>query len=239
MPNIEFKNLTVKFQNKKNEVIALKNINKVFEGNKIHVILGFSGSGKSTLLRTLFDSCAYEGNILIDNEDILSRKVRDRNLGYVSQNYSLYPHLSIFENIAFPLKIMGAERDEIRRRVYAISEELNLSMTLSRKPRHISGGQQQRVAIARALIKNPSICLLDEPFSNLDNITSIKARELLHEVFKKRDITVLYVSHNVEEATSLGDVIHVLHDGEFIFSGTKEEFLSSNDEKVKEFIDAQ
>lgn len=238
MPSIEFKNVSVSYFKKKIEKVVLKNINHLFENEKTHVIVGFSGCGKTTLLKTLFDSVDYDGEILLNERDILKISVQDRNIGYVSQNYGLYPHMSVFNIIAFPLKVMGAPMEEIKKRVREIAKELEIEVCLTRRPKEISGGQQQRVALARALVKNPSICLLDEPFSNLDHESSVKARELVKNVLKKRKITVLYVSHDINEATSLADRIHFLHEGDFIFEGTSKEFLSSKNPTIKEFINS-
>ena len=147
--------------------------------------------------------------------------------------------MTIFDNIAFPLRNMKAPSAEIKERVYAVAEELGLSMCLSRKPRHLSGGQQQRVALARALVKNPSICLMDEPLSNLDQATAFKAREMIKNCLNKRKVTVIYVTHDINEATSLGDVVYAMDDGKIIFKGTPEEFMECKDEKVMSLIDAK
>lgn len=236
MPNITFQNLSVTYTSKKNEVVAINRLNLDLETGKTHVIVGFSGCGKTTLLKTLFSNINYEGKVLINGEDVEKTPVEKRNLAYVSQNYALYPNMTIFDNIAFPLKMLGAPTEEIKKRVYEIANELNIMMCLSRKPRHISGGQQQRVALARALIKNPSICLFDEPLSNLDQATAMRARELIGSSIKNRNVTTIYVTHNIEEATSLGDFIHFMNDGEIIFSGTPEEFIHSDNPVIVEFL---
>lgn len=238
MPDIKLKDITVVYIKKKQpEVIALNKINIEFKKEKTHVIVGFSGSGKTTLLKTLFDAVNYEGEIFLDNKPILEKSVADRNMGYVSQNYALYPHMTIFDNIAFPLKNIGTPREEIIQRVNKISEELNIRQCLSRKPRQISGGQQQRVALARALVKNPSICLFDEPLSNLDSQTRESALEVIKKCISTRHMTVLYVTHNVTEATQLADYVHFMYDGEIVFSGTSEEFMSSDDARIKSIVD--
>ena len=238
MPNISFKNLSVTYTSKKNEVVAINRLNLDLQTGKTHVIVGFSGCGKTTLLKTLFSNIFYEGEILVNGENIEKTPVEKRNLAYVSQNYALYPNMTIFDNIAFPLKMLGASTEEIKKRVYEVATELNIMMTLSRKPRHISGGQQQRVALARALVKNPSICLFDEPLSNLDQITAMHAKDLISSSIKNRNITTIYVTHNIDEATSLGDFIHFMKDGEIIFSGTPEEFINPSNPIIKEFLEA-
>ena len=237
MPNIVYKDFSVKHINKNNEIVVFDNFNAEFLKDKVNIIFGASGCGKTTLLKALFDRVDYEGTILVDDKNIEDIAIQDRELAYVSQNYALYPHMTIFDNIAFPLRNMKAPSNEIKERVYKIAKELDLSMCLSRKPRHLSGGQQQRVALARALIKNPSICLFDEPLSNLDQMTAFKARDLIKSCLKNRKVTVMYVTHDINEATSLGDVVYALDEGKIIFQGTPEQFMESKDEKVMSLID--
>ena len=239
MPQIVFQDVGVIYQNKKEEKVVFDHLNETFLSDKTNVIVGFSGCGKSTLLRTLFDGVDYSGTILVDGNNIEDINVQDRELAYVSQSYVLYPHMTIFDNIAFPLRNLKAPSSEIKERVYAIAEELDLTMTLSRKPRHLSGGQQQRVALARALVKNPSICLLDEPLSNLDQSTAFKSREIIKRCLKKRKVTVIYATHNIDEATSLGDIIFAMDDGQIIFKGSPEEFMECKDERVVSLIDGK
>ena len=239
MPKIVFKDVDVVYRDRKSEKVVFEHLNEEFLSDKTTVIVGFSGSGKSTLLKTLFDGAPYEGEITIDGKNIEDVSVQERELAYVSQNYALYPHMTIFDNIAFPLRNMKAPSAEIKERVYKIAEELDLSMCLSRKPRHLSGGQQQRVALARALVKNPTICLLDEPLSNLDQATAFKARELIKQCLKKRNITAIYATHNINEATSLGDYIYAMDEGKIIFKGTPEEFMECKDERVMSLIESK
>ena len=239
MPLIEIKNLT--YQYKKNGVVtAIDDLSCSFVDGAFNVIVGPSGCGKTTLLKLI--SCLlepYEGEILTNSVDIKQLTIKERRMAFVSQEYVLYPHMTIFDNIAFPLRNMKAPSEEIKERVYAIAEELDLSMCLSRKPRHLSGGQQQRVALARALVKNPSICLLDEPLSNLDQATAFKAREIMKRCLNKRKVTVLYATHNISEATSLGDYIYAMDEGKIIFKGTPEEFMECKDEKVTSLVDGR
>lgn len=239
MPNIVFKDVSVIYKDKRQEKVVFKNFNIEFLKEKVNVLVGYSGCGKSTLIKTLFDGVNYEGAILFDNQNIEDINVQDRELAYVSQEYVLYPNMTIFDNIAFPLRNMKAPSNEIKERVYQIAAELDLMMCLSRKPRHLSGGQQQRVALARALVKNPSILLLDEPFSNLDQDTAFKARELLKRCLNKRKMTVVFATHNINEATSLGDIIVMIEEGEIIFKGTPSEFMESKDPKVMSLIDTK
>jgi len=239
MPNIKFSNISVTYYNKKNKenIVALKNVNNVFDNEKTHVIAGFSGSGKTTLLKTLFDGVDYEGDIFFDDIPILNYSVSERNMGYVSQNYALYPHMTVFENIAFPLRNIGVPREEIIKRVSSIAEELGISHCLSRKPKQISGGQQQRVVLARALVKNPEICLFDEPLSNLDSNNAEIALQLIKKSILDRHMTSLYVTHDIKEATFLADIIYFIDNGEIIFKGTPEEFLNCEDERILQVME--
>lgn len=233
MAKIEIKNLTVTYTNKKKgEVIAVKKLNTVFEDGTFNVILGSSGSGKTTLLRTLAGLQEYEGEILYDGVDADELSFKRRKISYVTQNYSLYSHLNVFDNIAFPLKTMGASREEIIERVTALSKQLELTICLTRKPRQLSGGQQQRVSLARALIKKPSVCFLDEPLSNIDPEQRRVARELMKKTLKLNGCTVIYVTHDYSEAINLADRIIVMDNGKIIESGDVEQINNSTNEIV-------
>ena len=233
MAKIEIKNLTVEFTDKKKgNVVAVDNISTVFDNGMFNVILGTSGSGKTTLLRTIAGLQEYDGDILYDGTDADELSFKKRNISFVTQNYSLYSHLNVFDNIAFPLKTIGAQKEEIIERVMKLSDQLELGVFLNRKPRHISGGQQQRVALARALVKKPSICFLDEPLSNIDPEQRRVARELMRKALKLNGCTVIYVTHDFSEATSLADRIYVMDKGKIIQSGTVEEIMESTNETV-------
>ena len=233
MAKIEIKNLTVTYTDKKKgDVVAVKKLNTVFEDGAFNVILGSSGSGKTTLLRTLAGLQEYEGEIFYDGVDADELSFKRRNISYVTQNYSLYSHLNVFDNIAFPLKTMGASREEIIERVMSLAKQLELTVCLTRKPRQLSGGQQQRVALARALIKKPSICFLDEPLSNIDPEQRRVARELMKKTLKLNGCTVIYVTHDYSEAINLADRIIVMDNGKIIESGTVEQINDSTNETV-------
>ena len=233
MAKIEIKNLTVEFTDKKKgNVVAVDNISTVFDNGMFNVILGTSGSGMTTLLRTIAGLQEYDGDILYDGTDADELSFKKRNISFVTQNYSLYSHLNIFDNIAFPLKTIGAPKEEIIERVMKLSDQLELGVFLNRKPRHISGGQQQRVALARALIKKPSICFLDEPLSNIDPEQRRVARELMRKALKLNGCTVIYVTHDFSEALSLADRIYVMDKGKIIQSGTVDEIIESTNETV-------
>lgn len=232
MSEIVLQDVSVLFTSGKNEVVALHHANATF-GDGINVIVGPSGCGKTTLLKTILGLVEYEGEILLDGQDIEETDIKDRNFSFVSQNYVLYPQFTVFENIAFPLKILGASRKEITERVKEIADIVGLTVCLTRKPKHISGGQQQRTAIARALIKHPSVCFLDEPFSNSDGATREQMRRWLKNVFSKIGCMAVYVTHDLREAVALADRLYVMNEGEIVISGTPEAVFSSGNEVVE------
>lgn len=221
-------------------VIDKKTRNKVIDklsitfGNGLfHVIIGESGTGKTTLLKAILGLVSYEGGIYFGNVDANSLPLDQRNFSLVSQSYVLYPHMNIFDNIAYPLKNASAPKKEIIERVYEVAEELDLTHTLTRKPRHISGGQQQRAALARALVKRPTLIAFDEPLSNVDPHQRAELRLLIKNVIKARGITALYVTHDFEEALALADVLHVMDKGQIVLSGSSREVFYSNHEVVE------
>ena len=238
MPNININNLTVKYIDKKTETIALDNISLSFEDKKISVIVGFSGSGKTTLLHTIAGLLGYPnqeiyGDIYFDDTDVTGLSTKDRNISMVSQSFSVYPHLTIYDNIAFPLKLYKWDRGKIDEAVKYIAKELDIYHCLSRKPKHISIGQAQRASLARSLVKKPSVLLLDEPLSNLDEITKRSTRKLIKETVKKLGITLIYVTHNFEDALYLADNIYVINDGKLEISGSPIDVYNSDSEIIK------
>lgn len=232
MSEITIKDLSVTFKSKKREVLALDEFNATFREG-MNVIVGYSGCGKTTLLRCIAGLQDYEGEIYFDGEDLDDVPTKDRNFSFVSQNYVLYPNYTVFENIAFPLKIMRAGRAEITERVRAMAEMLDLTACLNRKPKHISGGQQQRVAIARALVKNPLVCLLDEPFSNTDESMRSQTVRDLKRAFDATGCMGIYVTHDFKEALLLADRLFVMNEGRLEMSGTPDEVFESENEVVK------
>ena len=233
MPKITVSDLTVRYDNTRTgNVIALDGLNVTFLSDKFNVVVGYSGCGKTTLLKCVAGLKEYEGKILFDERDISDLKPSDRGVSYVSQEFMLYPHMTVFDNVAFPLKMAGASKKEIVERVKQIADALDLTYCLTRMPRHISGGQQQRTAIARALIKRPSVCLLDEPLSNTDPTLRFKERRLIKDTVKKYGCTVVYVTHDIAEATSLADRLIVLADGKCVAEGEPNTVYGLNNEIV-------
>jgi len=178
------------------------------------VLLGPSGSGKTTLLRMIAGlESPTSGEIWIGGKNVTGLVPRERGIAMVFQSYALYPHLTVFGNIAFPLKAQGVPKGLHQEKVSRAASLLGISALLSRKPRELSGGERQRVALARALVREPSVFLLDEPLSNLDAKLRASAREELQQFHKRVGTTTVYVTHDQVEAMAMGDRIVVLNKG--------------------------
>ncbi|QZT64543.1 ABC transporter ATP-binding protein [Mycolicibacterium austroafricanum] len=188
------------------------------------VLVGPSGCGKSTSLRMLAGlETVTSGSITIGDRDVTHLQPRDRDIAMVFQNYALYPHLTVAENIAFPLRATKTPRREALTRAAAIAESLGLAKLLDRRPKDLSGGQQQRVAIGRAIIREPSVFLFDEPLSNLDAKLRVETRTELLQIQRRLGITSVYVTHDQEEAMTLSDRMVVMRDGRIAQQGTPQE----------------
>jgi len=211
---------------------ALKSINLEVEKEEFVVFVGPSGCGKSTLLRSI---CGLEtvtsGRIVLDGRDITDIHPSKRNVAMVFQNYALFPHLSVFDNIAFGLQLQGLSKQDIRKRVERAATLLHLEQLLDRKPKQLSGGQRQRVAIGRCIVKQPKLFLFDEPLSNLDAKLRVRMRvELLNLHYETRN-TVVYVTHDQVEAMTMADKIVVLQDGRVEQVGTPMHLYEHPDNK--------
>ena len=188
------------------------------------VLVGPSGCGKSTLLRMLAGLEAITvGEILVDGEIMNQVHPRDRDVAMVFQNYALYPHMTVFANIAFPLRQTKVPSAEITRRVTEVAETLELTEHLKRRPAALSGGQRQRVAIGRAIVRQPKAFLLDEPLSNLDAKLRVQMRAELAQLHATLGVTTVFVTHDQTEAMTLGERVAVLNDGELRQVGTPQE----------------
>ena len=232
MSSINLKNVSIYYKNKKEIVTALDDVTFSFYDGKINVLVGFSGSGKTSILNAISGSIMFDGEIFLNNTDIREIAVQKRNISYVNQQIILYPHLTVYDNIAYPLKLLRFPRDEIDNRVRELAQHLNIGFLLSRKPKYLSIGQQQRVAIARAFAKKPEIVLMDEPLSNLDKQTADEIKHYIKELLQESKATCIYVSHNIIDAVSLADKIFVLDEGKFVGEFTPIQFLKSNNETV-------
>ncbi|MDO9503144.1 sn-glycerol-3-phosphate ABC transporter ATP-binding protein UgpC [Falsiroseomonas sp.] len=186
---------------------------EVADGEMI-VVVGASGCGKSTLLRIVAGlETATSGHVRIDGRDVTALEPADRDIAMVFQNYALYPHMSVFENMAYGLKIRGMKPAEIRRRVDEAAQMLEIGALLERKPRQLSGGQRQRVAMGRAVVREPKLFLFDEPLSNLDAKLRVQMRAEIRRLQKRLGVTSLFVTHDQVEAMTLGDRLVVMHQG--------------------------
>ncbi|HWO22274.1 MAG TPA: ABC transporter ATP-binding protein [Kofleriaceae bacterium] len=200
--------------------VALDSLDLRFERGEFLVLLGPSGCGKSTACRILAGlEEPSSGAILMDGTDITQRPPRERDMSMVFQNYALYPHKTVYENIAYPLKVRRRAKGDINREVREVAEMLSLTRLLDRRPAHLSGGEAQRVAVARALVWKPAICLMDEPLSNLDALLRIQTRGQLKRIHRDLKTTFVFVTHDQEEAMSLGTTIVVLERGRLIQLG--------------------
>ena len=178
------------------------------------VIVGASGCGKSTLLRLVAGlERASAGRVVIDGRDVTNVDPSERDIAMVFQNYALYPHMSVFDNMAYGLRIRGFSREDIRQRVDEAAGLLGIDALLARKPRQLSGGQRQRVAMGRAIVRHPKLFLFDEPLSNLDAKLRLQMRAEIRQLQRRLGVTSLYVTHDQIEAMTLGDRLLVLHQG--------------------------
>jgi multiple sugar transport system ATP-binding protein len=178
------------------------------------VLVGPSGCGKSTSLRMLAGlEEVNEGRILIGDRDVTNLSPKDRDVAMVFQNYALYPHMSVADNMGFALKIAGVDKAEIRKRVEEAAKILDLSEYLDRKPKALSGGQRQRVAMGRAIVRSPQVFLMDEPLSNLDAKLRVQTRTQIASLQRRLGVTTVYVTHDQVEAMTMGDRVAVLKDG--------------------------
>lgn len=195
---------------------ALKSINLEINDGELICLLGPSGCGKTTILNLLAGLLdPTDGDIKFDKESVIDKHPKDRNIGLVFQNYALYPHMTVLENVMFPLtvgnkKMPKKEAEEIARKYMKVTSIEELA---NKKPGEMSGGQQQRVAITRALVQNPKILLLDEPLSNLDARLRLKIREEIRRLVKEIGITTVFVTHDQEEALSISDRIVLMNEG--------------------------
>ncbi len=226
MANVEFRDFSVFYKQKKDYLVALNKIHLSIDEGDFVVVIGPSGCGKTTLLKSLFsDNLNSDGEILINSQPYDKLPIKERHISYVSQEFDLYPTMTVFGNIAFPLRMEKVPIDEIERRVKDIADELGLTKLLTRKPKQLSLGQQQKVAFGRAIIKNPNLLLVDEPFSNLDAPTRIEMRKLMKSIYIKHHITTIFVTHDKDDAIVLANKIAILEFGNLRYYGDKQDLL--------------
>jgi spermidine/putrescine transport system ATP-binding protein len=201
-------------------VAALDGVTMTFHEGEFFGLLGPSGSGKTTLLRAIAGFVTLDrGHVLIDGQDVGGVPVHARNIGMVFQNYALFPHMSVAENVAFGLEVRGSPHDEVARRVKEALAMVRLGGLEQRKPKQLSGGQQQRVALARALVTRPKVLLLDEPLGALDKHLRQEMQVELRRIQRQVGITTIFVTHDQEEALTLSDRIAIFDSGRIIQEG--------------------
>jgi multiple sugar transport system ATP-binding protein len=217
---VEVKELHKHFENVK----AVDGVSLSIREGELLVILGPSGCGKTTLMRMIAGlEQPTSGQILIGGRDVTRLPPRAREIAMVFQSYALYPHMSVFDNISFPLKAKKMPAREMKEKVEWSASILGISKLLARKPRQLSGGERQRVALARALVKEPQVMLLDEPLSNLDAKLRTQARDELQQFQRRLGMTTIFVTHDQIEAMGLGDRIAVMNQGQLRQLGTPQE----------------
>ncbi len=232
MDLINLENICVSYDKKTN---ILENLNLKIKEGELVSLLGPSGCGKTTTLRVVAGFIEpTSGKFMLGDEDYTNIPVHNRNFGLVFQSYALFPHLTVYENVAFGLKMKKVQKDEIDKKVNEMLEVVDMSHLAKRYPKELSGGQRQRVAIARALVIEPKLLLLDEPLSNLDAKLRLKMRVEIRKLQQKLGITTLFVTHDQEECFSISDKVAVLNKGvieqfdtpENIYSNPSTEFVA-------------
>jgi multiple sugar transport system ATP-binding protein len=220
------------------KVWGARDINLKVNNGEFVVFLGPSGCGKTTTLRMIAGlEEVTEGRILINNKDVTDFEPRKREISMVFQSYAVWPHMTVYDNIAFPLKLRKFPKNEIDKNVKIVAEMVNISTYLERFPRQLSGGQRQRVALARALVVKPLIFLMDEPLSNLDAKLRVRMRTELKAIHYKTGATTIFVTHDQSEAMSMADRIVVMKDGHIVQVGTPDDvYFDSADTFVAGFI---
>lgn len=226
MATVTFDNATLTYPGAQRPSVDHLNL-EVADGEFL-VLVGPSGCGKSTTLRMLAGlEEVSEGSIRIGDKDVTDMAPKDRDIAMVFQNYALYPHMSVRQNMGFALKLSGASKDEINSRVEEAAVTLGLSDLLDRKPKELSGGQRQRVAMGRAIVRSPQVFLMDEPLSNLDAKLRVQTRTQIAALQRKLAVTTVYVTHDQTEALTMGDRIAVLNDGTLQQVGTPRELYDA------------
>lgn len=235
MANLSFKNINKVYTG---ETYAVSDFNLEIKDEEFVVLIGPSGCGKSTLLRMIAGLEEITGGELyIDDELANNKEPKDRDIAMVFQNYALYPHKSVFENMAFGLKMRKVPKDEINKVVTETAKILGIEDLLNRKPRALSGGQKQRVVLGRAIVRKPKVFLMDEPLSNLDAKLRVQTRAEIVKLHKKLKTTFIYVTHDQTEAMTMGDRIVIMNNGRIQQQGSPRELYNKPSNKfVASFI---
>lgn len=227
----------IKFYGK---VIGIKNLSLEIQDGEFMVLLGPSGCGKTTTLEIIAGLRKEDsGDIFIGDDRVNKVIAKERDVAVVFQDYALYPHMTAYKNLAFPLKMRKVPRNEIKKKVHSVAELMGVDELLDRLPRELSGGQKQRIALGRAIIRQPKIFLMDEPLSNLDAQLRLQMRAELKHLQKELGVTTIYVTHDQEEAMTLGDRVAILKEGFLQQIGRAEElFYNPINKFVAGFIGA-
>ena len=232
MSKVILKNLVKSYDGKNN---IIDNINLEIRDKEFIILVGSSGCGKSTILRLISGlEDITSGDILIDDKIVNNVHPKDRDIAFVFQSYALYPHMSVYDNIAFGLKMRKYDKEVINTKVIEVAKALGLENLLDRKPKQLSGGQSQRVALGRAIVRNPKVFLMDEPLSNLDANLRVKMRSEIKKLHNKLKTTFIYVTHDQTEALTMGDRIVILDKGQIqqidtpenIYNNPKNKFVA-------------
>ncbi len=223
MVEVRLVDLTKRF----GKVVAVDHVNLTIHDGEFLVLLGPSGCGKTTTLRCIAGlEIPEEGKVFFGDEDVTHLSPRERNVSMVFQSYAVWPHMSVYDNIAFPLKIKNYPEDEVKKRVEWAAKLLRISELLDRYPHQLSGGQKQRVAVARAIVVEPRVLLMDEPLSNLDALLRVLMRSELKKLQRRIKVTTIYVTHDQVEAMTMADRIAVMNEGRIMQVGSPEEIYS-------------
>ena len=232
MAQVALKNISKEFEK---GVFGIKDANIDIADGEFVVLVGPSGCGKSTTLRIIAGlEEATSGNVFIGDKDVSDVAPKDRDIAMVFQNYALYPHMDVYENISFGLKLRKYDPEEIKRRVKDAAEILDITHLLGRKPKALSGGQRQRVALGRSIVRQPSVFLFDEPLSNLDAKLRVQMRTEISKLHNRLKTTMIYVTHDQVEAMTLGDRIIVMKDAFILQTDTP---LNLYNNLINKFVD--
>jgi multiple sugar transport system ATP-binding protein len=236
MSYLELRDLQKRYS--KDGPLIVDHMNLSIEKGEFIVFLGPSGCGKTTTIRMISGlEDVTGGDVLIDGESVLTRKPKDRGVSMIFQSYAIWPHMTVFENIAYPLKLQKVKKDEIKARVGAAAQATGIEGLLDRYPRQMSGGQRQRVAVSRAIVVKPKIFLMDEPLSNLDAKLRVTMRTELKRIHSQENSTTIFVTHDQAEAMSLADRIIIMYQGKIEQIGTPTEvYRNSATRFVASFI---
>ena len=225
MSKVVLKNLVKSYDGKNN---VIDGINLEIQDKEFIVLVGSSGCGKSTILRLISGlEDITSGEVYIDDKLVNNSHPKDRDIAFVFQSYALYPHMSVYENMAFGLKMRKFSKNIIDEKVRAAAKALNLEELLDRKPKQLSGGQRQRVALGRAIVRNPKVFLMDEPLSNLDANLRVQMRAEIKRLHQQLKTTFIYVTHDQTEALTMGDRIVVLDKGKIQQAASPEEIYNN------------